>query len=100
MLAKTTSWYNIIGTGYVKLLQMVAMPLVFISILIAFTKMKIGKNFGKMAALILAILIGTTAVSAAVGIFSATVFDLDATQILQGDAETARGQYLEEKQRA
>jgi len=81
----------------VKLLQMVAMPLVFISILIAFTKMKIGKNFGKMAALILAILIGTTAVSAAVGILSATVFDLDATQILQGDAETARGQYLEEK---
>ena len=97
VLAKTTSWYNIIGTGYVKLLQMVAMPLVFISILIAFTKMKIGKNFGKMAALILAILIGTTAVSAAVGILSATVFDLDATQILQGDAETARGQYLEEK---
>lgn len=97
VLTKTTSWYNIIGTGYVKLLQMVAMPLVFISILIAFTKMKIGKNFGKMAALILAILIGTTAVSAAVGILSATVFDLDATQILQGDAETARGQYLEEK---
>ena len=53
-----------------------------------------------MAALILAILIGTTAVSATVGILSATVFDLDATQILQGDAETARGQYLEEKQRA
>ena len=50
-----------------------------------------------MAALILAILIGTTAVSAAVGILSATVFDLDATQILQGDAEAARGQYLEEK---
>ncbi len=97
VLAKTTSWYNIIGTGYVKLLQMVAMPLVFISILIAFTKMRIGKNFGKMAALILAILIGTTAVSAAVGILSATVFDLDATQILQGDAEAARGQYLEEK---
>ncbi len=88
VLAKTTSWYNIIGTGYVKLLQMVAMPLVFISILIAFSKMKIGKNFGKMAALILAILIGTTAVSAAVGILSATVFDLDATHILQGEAET------------
>ncbi len=97
ILAKTTSWYNIIGTGYVKLLQMVAMPLVFISILIAFTKMTIGKNFGKMAALILAILIGTTAVSAAVGILSATIFDLDATQIMQGDAETERGAYIEEK---
>ncbi|MFJ7733355.1 L-cystine transporter [Lysinibacillus sp. NPDC097231] len=97
VLAKTTAWYNIIGTGYVKLLQMVAMPLVFISILIAFTKMKVGKNFGKMAALILAILIGTTAVSAGVGILSATVFDLDASHIMKGDAETERGAYLEEK---
>lgn len=97
VLAESMPWYNIIGTGYVKLLQMIAMPLVFISILIAFTKMTIGKNFGKMAALILAILIGTTAISAAVGIFSATVFDLDATQIMQGDAEAARGEYIEEK---
>ena len=97
VLAESMPWYSIIGTGYVKLLQMIAMPLVFISILIAFTKMTIGKNFGKMAALILAILIGTTAISAGVGIFSATVFDLDATQIMQGDAESARGEYLEEK---
>ncbi len=97
VLAETTPWYSIIGSGYVKLLQMVAMPLIFISILIAFTKMTIGKNFGKMAALILAILIGTTAVSAGVGILSATIFDLDATQIMHGDAETERGAYLEEK---
>ncbi|UPW83506.1 L-cystine transporter [Lysinibacillus sp. Ag94] len=97
VLAKTSNWYNIIGTGYVKLLQMVAMPLIFISILIAFTKMKVGKNFGKMAALILVILIGTTAVSAAVGIFSATVFNLDASHIMQGAAEAERGAYLEEK---
>ena len=97
VLAESMPWYNIIGTGYVKLLQMIAMPLVFISILIAFTKMTIGKNFGKMAALILAILIGTTAISATVGIFSATVFDLDATQIMQGDAEAARGEYIEGK---
>jgi L-cystine uptake protein TcyP (sodium:dicarboxylate symporter family) len=26
-------WFNIVGNGYVKLLQMVVMPLVFISIL-------------------------------------------------------------------
>lgn len=97
VLAESMPWYNIIGTGYVKLLQMIAMPLVFISILIAFTKMTIGKNFGKMAALILVILIGTTAISATVGIFSATVFDLDATQIMQGDAEAARGEYIEDK---
>ena len=71
VLNQTMPWYNILGTGYVKLLQMIAMPLVFISILIAFTKLTIGKNLGKMAAIILAVLIGTTALAAAVGIGSA-----------------------------
>ncbi|MEC1179991.1 L-cystine transporter [Metasolibacillus meyeri] len=96
-VANTVPWYNIVGTGYVKLLQMIAMPLIFISILVAFTKMKIGKNFGKIAALILAILIGTTAISAAIGITTTAIFDLDATQILQGDAEVARGEALVER---
>ena len=53
VLEESMPWFNLIGTGYVKLLQMIVMPLVFISILAAFTKVTIGKNFGKMAALIL-----------------------------------------------
>src|SRR4051794_7583000 len=32
VLTETVPWYNLIGTGYVKLLQMIVMPLVFISI--------------------------------------------------------------------
>ena len=52
ILQKSMPWFNLIGTGYVKLLQMIVMPLVFISILGAFTKITIGKNFGKMAGLI------------------------------------------------
>ncbi|WP_144513626.1 L-cystine transporter [Bacillus sp. FJAT-22090] len=95
VLADSVQWYNLIGTGYVKLLQMIVMPLVFISILGAFTKITIGKNFGKMAAIILSFLIGTTAVAAAVGIGSAAIFDLNADQIVQGDAESARAEYYE-----
>ena len=93
-LSNTVPWYNLIGNGYIKLLQMIAMPLVFISIILAFTKITIGKNFGKIAALILAFLIGTTAVSAIVGITTTTVFDLQADQIIQGEAEVARGESL------
>ena len=99
-LAESMPWYNLIGNGYVKLLQMIAMPLVFISIILAFTKVTIGKNFGKMAALILAFLIGTTAIAAVVGIASTTIFDLNADQILQGEAESARGALIEEKSQA
>ncbi|WP_313891897.1 L-cystine transporter [Psychrobacillus sp.] len=95
VLADSIQWFNLIGTGYIKLLQMIVMPLVFISILGAFTKVTIGKNFGKMAAIILSILIGTTAIAAVVGIGSAAIFDLDADQIIQGDAESARAEYIE-----
>lgn len=97
VLVDSVGWFSIIGSGYVKLLQMVAMPLVFISILSAFTKVIIGKNFGKMAALILFILVGTTAIAAAVGITSAVGFQLDASQIVQGDAEMQRGEDIAAK---
>ena len=96
-ITNSMPWYNIIGNGYIKLLQMIAMPLIFISILMAFTKMTIGKKFGKIAFLILAMLIGTTAISAIVGIGTTTLFDLEADQIIQGEAELARGEALVER---
>ncbi len=94
IVLKTSDWFSIVGSGYVKLLQMVAMPLVFISIVAAFTKVVAGKKFGKYAALILAMLVGTTAVAAAVGIASALAFNLDGSSLVGGDAEQARGQEI------
>ncbi|MCY8213506.1 cation:dicarboxylase symporter family transporter, partial [Bacillus spizizenii] len=67
IVIQTADWFNIAGGGYVKLLQMVVMPLVFISILGAFTKLKLTKNLGKISGLIIGILVATTAVAAAVG---------------------------------
>ena len=96
-IVSSMPWYSIIGSGYIKLLQMIAMPLIFISILMAFTKMTIGKKFGKIVFFILAMLIGTTAISAIVGIGAATLFDLEADQIMQGEAELTRGEALVER---
>ncbi|WP_163102007.1 L-cystine transporter [Peribacillus alkalitolerans] len=96
-LSTSIDWFNIVGSGYVKFLQMIVMPLVFISILSAFTKLKLSKNIGKISVLIIGILVGTTAVAAIVGIATTLVFDLEAVQIDQGDAETARATELEER---
>ncbi|WP_272493158.1 L-cystine transporter [Sporosarcina cyprini] len=96
ILKDSMPWFNIIGTGYVKLLQMIVMPLVFISILGAFTKVTIGKNFGKTAATILGMLVGTTAIAAIIGISASLVFGLDASDIVQGEAEATRGASIEE----
>ncbi|AOV06659.1 L-cystine transporter [Sporosarcina ureilytica] len=97
VLLASVPWFNLVGVGYVKLLQMIVMPLVFISILAAFTKVTIGKNFGKMAGSILGILIGTTAIAAVIGISITLLFGLDASEIVQGEAELARGASIEER---
>ncbi|THG92243.1 L-cystine transporter tcyP [Alkalihalobacillus alcalophilus ATCC 27647 = CGMCC 1.3604] len=96
IIAETTSWYNIVGTGYIRFLQMIVMPLIFISILAAFTKLTITKNLGKVSGLIIAILVGTTAVAATVGIVTTLGFNLEAIEIEQGEAEIARGAAMEE----
>lgn len=97
VLIASVPWFNLVGVGYVKLLQMIVMPLVFISILAAFTKITIGKNFGKMAGRILGLLIGTTAIAAVVGISITLLFGLDASDIVQGEAELSRGVSIEER---
>ena len=43
-LEQSTDWFSIVGDGYVALLQMIVMPLIFISIVAAFSKIQIGKN--------------------------------------------------------
>ncbi len=93
--AKSTDWFNLVGGGYVTFLKMIVVPLVFISILSAFTRLNLKGNIGKLSGLIIGILIGTTAIAAVVGIATSTVFDLEAVQIEQGDAETARGEQME-----
>lgn len=96
-VSTSIDWFNIVGNGYVSFLKMIVMPLVFISILSAFTKLKMEKNLGKVSGWILGVLLGTTAIAAAVGITSAHVFNLEAVQIEQGEAEVGRAAELEEK---
>lgn len=92
----TASWLDVIGTGYIKLLQMIVMPLIFISIVSAFTKIAIGQNFAKVGAWIFTFLIGTVAVAALVGVIYAMIFNLDASQIDMGDVENSRGQEIQQ----
>lgn len=97
IISSSIDWFNIVGSGYVSFLKMIVMPLVFISILSAFTKLKMTSNLGKVSGWILGTLIGTTAIAAAVGIAAALVFNLEAVQIDQGEAEVGRAAELEEK---
>ena len=79
------------GDGYVALLQMIVMPLIFVSIVAAFSKIQIGDKFAKIGTFIFMFLIGTVAIAAIVGIIYALIFGLDASSIDLGSAEHSRG---------
>lgn len=91
VITSTSDWFNIVGQGYVALLQMIVMPLIFISIVAAFTKIQIGEKFAKIGSLIFIFLIGTVTIAAIVGVVYALVFGLDASTINLRNAEQARG---------
>ena len=91
VLKQTSDWFSIIGDGYVALLQMIVMPLIFVSIVAAFSKIQIGDKFAKIGTFIFMFLIGTVAIAAIVGIIYALIFGLDASSIDLGSAEHSRG---------
>lgn len=94
------SWINVVGNGYISLLQMLVMPLIFVSIVGAFTKLGVSKNLGKISFTVIGTLLATTAAAALIGILSVFIFNLDGATFVQGEAETARIEALGERQEA
>lgn len=96
--SKSISWISLVADAYVALLQMLVMPLVFISIVCAFAKLEVSKNLGKLARNVITILLGTAAISAAVGYLAVVVFRLNGAVFTEGVAEKTRIAALAEKQ--
>ncbi|WP_337009333.1 L-cystine transporter [Pantoea sp. AS142] len=90
VVKESISWFNIVGNGYVQLLQMVVMPLVFVSILSAVARLHNASSLGKISILTIGVLLFTTALSALVGVFVTGLFGLSAEGLVQGVQETAR----------
>lgn len=90
VLKESISWFNIVGNGYVQLLQMIVMPLVFVSILSAVAKLHNASSLGKISFLTIGILLFTTMIAAFIGIMITLAFGLTADGLVQGAQETAR----------
>ncbi|MGC1055482.1 L-cystine transporter [Pantoea agglomerans] len=90
VVKESISWFNIVANGYVQLLQMVVMPLVFVSILSAVARLHNASSLGKISVLTIGVLLFTTAISALVGVFVTGLFGLSAEGLVQGVQETAR----------
>lgn len=91
------TYINVVGTGYVRLLKMIVMPLIMVSITSAIINLKDGKTLGKMGGMIIGILVGTSVIAAIIGVVCALIFGLTAEGLQLGAQETARAAYLEGK---
>ncbi len=97
VIAQTNAYLDIVGTGYVSLLQMIVMPLIMVSIVGAILKLNNAAELGKISALTIGILIATTIVAASIGILMAHTYGLNAAGLTAGTAELARGEVLQGK---
>ena len=95
IIVGTNEYVDIVGSGYVKLLQMIIMPLIMVSIISAILKLKDASSLGKISALTIGTLLITTTIAAALGILMAKLFGLTAVGLTSSAAEVARGVQLQ-----
>ncbi len=74
-ISELSSWYTLVGGGFIDLLKMLVVPLIFLSIIRVIMNMR-GDNLGKLTTRTIGMLIGTTAVAALLGMSLAILFNL------------------------
>lgn len=96
-VSATVEWLNVVGGGYVRLLQLIVMPLVLVSLLSAVARLDDARALGRISAGVLAVLLTTTALSAGVGIGVARLFHLSADGLAQGARELQQATVIQAK---
>lgn len=90
VLKATIGWLDLVGVGYVQLLQMIVMPLIFVSILSAVARLHNASSLGRISVLTIGTLLFTTAIAALIGIALTNLFGLSAEGLVAGVQEAAR----------
>ena len=90
-MAESSKWYGLLGYGFMDLLKMLVVPLVFISIIRVIMNLKQGENIGKLTGRTIFMLLGTTFIAALVGIVVGNLFKLGlGLEIAHKSQETLR----------
>ena len=77
-VAETTKWYGLIGYGFMDLLRMLVVPLIFVAIIRVIINLKNGELLGKLTVRSVLMLIGTTAIAGIIAIIVGNIFKLGA----------------------
>lgn len=76
------AWYGLLGNGFLKLIQLLVVPVVFLSIIKVVTDVK-GDTIRKLTGRTFTLLLGTTAISAFVGIVVVKLFRLTSSSFAE-----------------
>lgn len=88
-LINSLNWFDVVGTGYVNLLQMIVMPLILVSILNAVAKLHSTSSIGKLSIITISVLLFTTFLAAVIGIAVTLLFGLTSQGLTSGVREVA-----------
>ena len=87
-VSETTTWFAMVGNGYINLIKMIVVPLVMISILQVIINMQQGKTMGSLVKKTVIVTMGMVAVAAVTGIVVGILFGVGkgSTAVVAGDA--------------
>jgi L-cystine uptake protein TcyP (sodium:dicarboxylate symporter family) len=94
IVRNVNSWFGLLGTGYIRLLKMIVIPLIFVSITCSIINQK-SQNLRKATGIIIAVLVITAGIAAGVGVATARILNLNAKGIEAGEKEIAQEKKLE-----
>lgn len=88
-----STWYSLVGSGFLKLVQLLAVPVVFLSIIEVMTNIK-GDSIKSLTWKSFLTLLGTTAIAAIVSIVVVNIYNLNASgfaaELTSGKAESMK----------
>ena len=79
---EVSKWYGLVGNGFMDLLKMLVVPLIFVSIIRVIINMKDGVNLGKLTSKSLLVLLGTTTLATIVGLVVGNLFNLGVGEVV------------------
>lgn len=73
---ETTTWYSLLGGGFIDFVRMLIIPLVMVSIIHVIINMKSDANLGNLVKKSLIVMVVMVAISAALGLFLGDIFNI------------------------
>lgn len=87
-IKEVTTWYSMIGNGFINLIKMLVVPLVMVSIMKVVIDMEQGSGMGKLVKTTIIVTMVMVAIAAAVGVVIGMLFQVGAGSTLgAGDSE-------------